>query len=651
MKTRIRNIILLFILLCTGISPIQAQEKTPDYWLKQYHSSKVDSIQLEALRQLINHWKGPGYNQDSLLFYSHLLIQKAKKNKAHYANAYKGYYWVVSIYSNKNQSDSSLFYAFDAINLFREIKADYPLSVMLTMIGEEYRKLEQFDLALKYLHQAWVASETAENQTIRPGSANRLAATYFEAKDKQKSLAWADSSLAWGNKLGINSYRIKNYTIIGAIHRDLGNYQKASNIFNQALEESSGDTVLLFDILSNLGTLYAKEYLNQPHEVIKNAMPLFEMALLQNRKSYIISSSEQLASAYEQIGDYKQAYKYLRKYEQIRHEVFFTERDELINELNTRFDLQERDNEIEAQAIKIERSDLKIKNRNLIIITSFGLSSLLIVLLGVLFFNHKKRKETNVLLKANNEKIAEQKNEIEKKANQIEQAYQQLHELSMEKEAMINMLVHDLKNPLNQLTNIELFVEVEEKNKIVIQRSTEMLHMVMNMLDISKAENSQLQLELSKESIQSLVKESIEQVEYLAKPKEISLQYNLKNDYYVNADKGLFLRIIINLLQNAIRYSPRHAPIIVKQKILENKQLELSIIDQGKGISKKDHELIFDKYKQLTESQRKESGSTGLGLAFCKFAVEAHGWTIGVDSEINQGARFYIHIPDYQEKT
>ncbi len=100
--------------------------------------------------------------------------------------------------------------------------------------------------------------------------------------------------------------------------------------------------------------------------------------------------------------------------------------------------------------------------------------------------------------------------------------------------------------------------------------------------------------------------------------------------------------MLINLLNNAIRYSDDGGTIILEVKG-DNGIVEFSIKDEGPGISQEDKERIFNKFVQVrTESK---SGSLGLGLAISKEVIEGHGGTIGVESEVGKGSRFYFRLP------
>jgi signal transduction histidine kinase len=637
--------IYLFILILVVIFPFRSlQANEAERQLLLYKSSRVDTIQLEALRQLVNYWKGPGNNQDSLLYYARILADEAVA-KEHYNRAFKGFYWLVSIYSQRGQSDSCLYYAFKAVKVFEKHNRDYGLAVMYTFIGEEYRASEQFDLALNYLHKSWEISKKARNKAIRTGTANRLAATYFEAKDKDKALQWADSSLIWGEKTNSYNYYIKNLTIIGAVKRDIGEFKEAKAYFYKALQACEDDSINRLNILSNLATLYTKIYINKPDSVIFYGQQAFSLARHYKIKSNEVLASQHLAEAYELKGEYKKAYEYLRNYEQVRHFIFFKERDAQIAELNTKFELSQKEKEIEAQKLKVNQKELKLRNRSITLVASISLSVLLVLFTLLLLRSSRKRKRTNELLQEINNQIETQKRDLERYSQETENAYEKLKDITEDKEALIHMVVHDLKNPLNNLVNIELYEEEKLKDKIVLQSANEMLNLVKNMLDISSSENRDLRLNIQEINPAEHLKKCIQQVAYLAKPKKIKIELIISHNSTLQADPDAFDRICNNLLTNSIKYSDVDSTIQVSLSKKEENILQLEVSDTGQGIAPEHHKLIFEKYGQVKLKGRNYSGSTGLGLAFCKLACEAHAWAIDVDSNLGKGATFLIQIP------
>ena len=112
----------------------------------------------------------------------------------------------------------------------------------------------------------------------------------------------------------------------------------------------------------------------------------------------------------------------------------------------------------------------------------------------------------------------------------------------------------------------------------------------------------------------------------------------------VLADVGLLVRVFQNLLSNAIRFSPPGGEVVVRVGTTPE-GVRAEVHDEGPGIAPEHHQLIFEKFGQVRSSRRPGQASSGLGLTFCRLAIEAHGGRIGVRSQLGQGSSFWFTIP------
>jgi signal transduction histidine kinase len=106
--------------------------------------------------------------------------------------------------------------------------------------------------------------------------------------------------------------------------------------------------------------------------------------------------------------------------------------------------------------------------------------------------------------------------------------------------------------------------------------------------------------------------------------------------------------VIANLVSNALTFTPEDGSVKVTVRKDENGSARVEVRDTGDGIPAEYHELIFEKFGQVGRGERRVKVSTGLGLAFCKLAVEAHGGRIGVVSQVGEGSTFWFELPDLE---
>ncbi len=231
-------------------------------------------------------------------------------------------------------------------------------------------------------------------------------------------------------------------------------------------------------------------------------------------------------------------------------------------------------------------------------------------------------------------------------------------EIERMRQDLVNMLVHDLRGPLGNLINtIDLITMMlgsssGEKNLVRFlemgkRTGRTLTDLVDSMLDVSRLEQGEVPLQRSLTNIEGLITEVKEQVEPQAEARDTILTFQAipKSISEIWLDNGLIRRVLTNLIGNAIKYAPEEAKVELIVSI-ENNQLHFAVADNGPGISKANQSRIFDKFSRVETGANGPSG-VGLGLAFCKLAVEAHGGKISVESEgiAGQGSVFHVFIP------
>jgi PAS domain S-box-containing protein len=219
---------------------------------------------------------------------------------------------------------------------------------------------------------------------------------------------------------------------------------------------------------------------------------------------------------------------------------------------------------------------------------------------------------------------------------------------------LTDMMVHDLRTPLTSvLTGLQTLAafgglnpEQEELVGIASGGARTLLGMVNDLLDISKMESGTFAPERQPVEAASLVGQSMAQVALLARQKRVTLESRAAPGLpVVAADEEKLRRVLVNLLGNAIKFTPTGGTITVCAERRGNDNLVFSVADTGEGIPADAVERVFDKFAQVESRRAGRKMSTGLGLTFCKMAVEAHGGRIGVDSELGKGSVFWFTLP------
>jgi two-component system, OmpR family, heavy metal sensor histidine kinase CusS len=231
---------------------------------------------------------------------------------------------------------------------------------------------------------------------------------------------------------------------------------------------------------------------------------------------------------------------------------------------------------------------------------------------------------------------------------------ERLGRLQREKESLVQLIVHDLRSPLNAVMLSLEYVAQEVKARQAGSDLTEALEdarttahrvsgMVSQILDTSKLEEGRLALDRSTLPAADLLKKVRQQLAPMARDKRVDVRVDAPSDLALRGDPRLFGRVIENLLSNSIRHTPAGGRILLAASRVGN-DCRLSVHNNGEPIDPQDRERIFAKFQQ-GNSEGARLGGWGLGLYFCRMVVEAHGGHITVEDVDDWSASFVLVVP------
>ncbi|OJJ17222.1 hypothetical protein BKI52_31435 [marine bacterium AO1-C] len=258
---------------------------------------------------------------------------------------------------------------------------------------------------------------------------------------------------------------------------------------------------------------------------------------------------------------------------------------------------------------------------------------------------------SNDYLQNSQEEIAAQRDDIREKNVALEANQQKILRLNQFKQQMMGMIVHDLKNPLNSIIGLSEGNQDDSYVVAINHSGKRMHHLVMNILDIQKIEDSQLSLRKETISLASLMEVALPQISFVTQENNQSIVVEHLPSATLDVDINLLSRVMVNLLTNAAKYSQQNEKIRIAAEIAEEdlkkgeNRCKVSVIDHGAGIAPEFLDKVFDKFAQVKEAKAYRHNSTGLGLTFCKLVIEAHGGKIGVISELGKGSNFWFELP------
>jgi signal transduction histidine kinase len=231
------------------------------------------------------------------------------------------------------------------------------------------------------------------------------------------------------------------------------------------------------------------------------------------------------------------------------------------------------------------------------------------------------------------------------------QTHLQLRRLEKLRDNLTHMVIHDLTSPLSVIFYCldmvkydaaeNLSASTEKFVALARHSAEEMNNMIRSILDVNKMGAGEMKLRHEPCELDSLIRGVLAAPQPLPENRTVTFDIP-ESSLTAAADVGLIRRVLQNLLSNALRYTPAggNVRIVVTPS---SSEIRIAIADAGPGIAPENHQRIFEKFGQVEDSNHRLG--TGLGLTFCKLAVEAHGGRIGVESEVGKGCTFWFALP------
>ena len=237
--------------------------------------------------------------------------------------------------------------------------------------------------------------------------------------------------------------------------------------------------------------------------------------------------------------------------------------------------------------------------------------------------------------------------------DRLQESYQKLKDLESLRDKLTHMLVHDMRSPLagihGYLEMIRLHGHMNKNPKILrfadqaLDSTSSLIEMVSSILDVSRLEEGKMPLHLAPADLVEVARQVIHSLTSSRNESRISLECPCES-VQVLCDGEIIRRVITNLVANAIKFSEENTEVTVGIE-KHGEEVRVWVSDHGPGIPQELLPVIFEKYGQVQLKSKRQQHSTGLGLTFCKLAMEAHNGRIGVHTEVGRGSTFWFMLP------
>jgi PAS domain S-box-containing protein len=231
------------------------------------------------------------------------------------------------------------------------------------------------------------------------------------------------------------------------------------------------------------------------------------------------------------------------------------------------------------------------------------------------------------------------------------------HNLRLQREEFISVASHELKTPItslnatlqimNQIINVkpEMPTELVKFSQNAQRHVTKLINLVEDLLNTTKIERGQLALNKTIFTVSEMIDDCCGHIRLAG---EYEIIYQGDRSLKVFADQFKIDQVMVNLVNNAVKYAPKSKEIIVKVAHLD-KATRVSVTDRGNGIPENQIKQLFDRFFRVKEQAAKTSG-LGLGLFICAEIIRRHGGGIGVESKVGQGSTFWFTLPDAEDQ-
>ena len=237
----------------------------------------------------------------------------------------------------------------------------------------------------------------------------------------------------------------------------------------------------------------------------------------------------------------------------------------------------------------------------------------------------------------------------------LQTANDRLQELDRLKSGFVSIVSHELRTPMTSIKGlIENMMDgltgtLNERQSFYLSRVKHnierLTRMINDLLDLSRIEAGHMELEATPCHPDAIAKEVVELLQPIAKEQSILLTINIIEPIpQIFGDRDKLIQIFTNLINNALKFTPPNGTVIVEMYYQSDEIIYVSVSDTGCGIHSDEHQTVFERFHRSHGDDLKNRGA-GLGLAITKSLVELHGGTIGVESALNKGSRFWFTLP------
>ncbi|TVR31135.1 MAG: hypothetical protein EA390_06900 [Balneolaceae bacterium] len=566
---------------------------------------------------------------DALQIYQEVLEKaRAEENQSMQAAIKQN---IAGVYESLGDYPAAIDHYLESLSLAEQLGDSQTRAVVLENLGTLNLSEENYELAETYIKQALEINLDIGNPRYITGNYINLGIFYKSTGRFQEALESYQKALDLSNQLGNIVTKIQINYNIGVLHNEMGDPETALVYFQESLEMSRQNNITIgsFYNLSGMGDSY--QNLENFSVAIQYFEDALEIAESLSQVEFTKSILNKLWLVHESDGNAVAALDYLKRYTSITDSIAATEREEALARQETLLNLRtERQNrELAEQALASQR--------NTLIRSLFLLMVVAIALVGLFIFYQKKNRMNR----------------------QLRERTVELQEVNSEKDKLLSILAHDLRNPLSGLQGVVYLIQEgalnnKDMDKVLKEVDHRLQHgitILSNYLQWAQNQKDGIEANIEPVNVKEIVDECLVGFRHSSQKKGVTIVVDIQENLAMLADKNMMQVILRNLISNSIKYVEEDGVVTVKA-VKENNRVRLSVSDNGVGIPEQKKRDIFKSFSYTRIGTHGETG-TGLGLSICKDFAEKQGGSISFVSESGEGTTFTVELmkADISEKS
>ena len=546
----------------------------------------------------------------------------------------------------------ALDYYQKALEILKHSDDKKNIAACLRDIARVYTSLNAYPDALSYLEKAdsFLLGEVSENQ--RASTLLEKVEIYLLKEDYTTAIQILQKSLAFRKAAGQFENAYGQFINLGKCYEKINQLDSADHYYQMALEAAIAQNSTIEKCQSQLSLGRLKYLQNNFDAAILYLKGSIQFARLSGSKEQEMEASQLLYELYKEQNLASLALQYHEAYQNLKDSVFNVRGIKQIAQLEANYEFEQ-----EKQALQFAQSQKLKRERTIQYVMLAALLAAFLIILTIGWYYQAKQKINKRLNRLNSE-LVEQK-------NIVEDQNRKLAELDQTKSRFFTNISHEFRTPLTIIGGmIQQVVKSPEKwlqkgGQLIARNNAQLLHLVNQILDLRKLESGNLQLEEIQGDIISYLRYILESFQSLGESKELRLHFLSKEDeLWMDYDKEKILRVVSNLLSNAMKFTPKGGDVYLiiesRESSVDNLRLtthdlRLKVKDTGIGIPKDKIPYIFDRFYQADDSTTREGEGTGIGLALTKELIKLMEGTIEVESEEGKGTSFRVILPISRE--